>query len=515
MATRPRKPNSVAQQIVPLLLLGVGLVTTNSSVTFLNEEAAALGSAASPPGMLLSQAIRGNGATGFHPLFDGILHFWLGATGGIFDYLRLPSVLFFLAGLFLLGRASRRFTPAPGGIAVIWLGVLWPFSFHFSRLDVWSSFSFFLVAGLTLSYLEYLENRGKERWAVLFVFCAALIWTTYWGWVILACLLADQLLRARAKEPAVTAVSSLLAALFLGVCFIPFFPAMRSAISKLMNLHQGLSAGLTNAGFNVFSLFVSHSMSPCYWRWSVPAGIAILACVTLAAWHVPRPARRFLVYAGCVLALMAIAEALGPADLLLLSPWVLLPVGVAIETAKPRWATFGLAAALLVIGGIGWYGIYTKRFYSAPQLIEPWQEIARDAAVSVANGATVISDEPAFLLYMTYNLHVPRQSGPWKFEGLLPDQVSHPSVFSSERWLAVSHPATGKVLLIRRGPEPGETGSIDEAAQKLDAACGSISSRLRMRDDGYTWKQRYLPQLRDPLWRIEVREYDCGPESSK
>src|SRR5215472_11276489 len=109
MPARPRKPNSVAQQIVPLLLLGIGLVTTNGSVTLLNEEATTLAWAVKPLGTLVSQAIRGNGAAGFHPLFDAILHFWLGATGGIFDYLRVPSILFFLAGLFLLGRASRRF----------------------------------------------------------------------------------------------------------------------------------------------------------------------------------------------------------------------------------------------------------------------------------------------------------------------------------------------------------------------------------------------------------------------
>jgi len=62
--------------------------------------------------------------------------------------------------------------------------------------------------------------------------------------------------------------------------------------------------------------------------------------------------------------------------LLMVSPWILLPVGVAIETAKPRWATFGLAAALLAIGAAGWYGIYSRRYYSAPRFIEPWQEVA-------------------------------------------------------------------------------------------------------------------------------------------
>jgi hypothetical protein len=193
----------------------------------------------------------------------------------------------------------------------------------------------------------------------------------------------------------------------------------------------------------------------------------------------------------------------------------LLPFGVAIETAKPRWAMFVFAAALLGIGVAGWNGIYAKRFYSEPQLVEPWQEIASDAAVKIANGATVISDQPSFLLYLTYDLHAPKENGPWRLEGLLPDAVRHPQVFSPEGWLAEQHSASGKLLLVRSAPEPGDNAPISQVARQLDASCGSISSRLRMRDDGYAWKHRFLPQLHAPLWRIEIREYDCDSSNSK
>jgi hypothetical protein len=515
MPARPRKPNAVAQQIVPLLLLGIGLVTTNNSVTFLNDEAMTLGAAVNPLRTLLADAVHGTATAGFHPLSDAIFHFWLRATGGIFDYLRVPSVLFFLAGLFLLGRASRRFAPSSGGIAVIWLGVLWPFSFHFARLAAWYSFSFFLVAGLTLAYLKYLENRTTERGAILFLFCLALIWTSYWGWAILACLVADQFARARGKETAATVKFSAIAAVLLCACFLPFVPALRTSAVRTMNLHRGAAAVLANAGFNVFSCFVSPSVALWYWRLSIPVGIAILACVILGAWWLSPPARRFFLYSACVLALIAAAEVLQGRDLLMLSPWVLLPLGVAIEAPKPRWATFTLAAALLAIGAAGWYGIYAKRFYSAPQFIEPWEEISRDATAQIATGATVISDQPAFLLYLTYDLHVPRVNGPWRFEGLLPDTAKHPQVFSPEGWRDAHRPANGKVLLIRSGPEPGDTSPTDDVARRLDASCGSISSRLRMRDEGYSWKRRFLPEMHDPLWRIEIREYDCSSSNSK
>jgi hypothetical protein len=515
MPARQRKSNAVAQQIIPVLLLGIGLVSTNNSVTFLNDEATTLGAAVNPLRTLFAQSVHGTAAAAFHPLFDTILHFWLQATGGNFDYLRVPSVLFFLAGLLFLGRAARRFIPGSTGLAVIWLAVLWPFSFHFARLAAWHSFSFFLVSALTLSYLECLEDRTNERGAVLLAFCVALIWATHWGWAILACLLLDQFVRAVAKENTLNVKVLLLAVAFLGVCSIPFLPALGSSIANAMNSHPGGRTILANAGLNVFSFFVSISVAPWYWRLSIPIGVVIVACVVLGAWWLPRATRRFLIYAAFLLALMALTGALETGDLLVLAPWVLLPFGIAVETLKPRWATFALAAAFLGIGAAGWYGIYAKRFYSDLQFIEPWQEIAADAAVKIANGATVISDQPAFLFYLTYDLHAPKENGPWRFDGLLPDAVKHPQVFSPEGWLTAQLPANGKVVLVRSAQEPGDNAPVDQTTRELDASCGSISSRLRARDEGYAWKHRFLPQLHAPLWRIEIREYDCDSSNSK
>ncbi|HXP78569.1 MAG TPA: hypothetical protein VN976_01575, partial [Verrucomicrobiae bacterium] len=130
-------------------------------------------------------------------------------------------------------------------------------------------------------------------------------------------------------------------------------------------------------------------------------------------------------------------------------------------------------------------------------------------------GATVIADHPSFLFYLTYFLRVPSQNGPWRFEGLLPDAVRHPQVYSPAGWLAAGHPTSGKMILIRGVRDPGGNEPIDEAARHLDQSCGTISSRLRMRDEGYKWKQRFFHQSGEPQWRIEIREYDCDSSNSK
>ena len=213
------------------------------------------------------------------------------------------------------------------------------------------SFSFFLVAGLTLSYFKYLEDQTASRWAAFLFFCVFLIWTSYFGWAILACLAIDQVLRWRAKEPSGTPKVLLGTAALLFVSFLPLFPAFRSDLSNGMNLHQAALTILANAGFHVFSLFVSESVAPWYWRLSIPAGLAVLLSLGLVAWWVRGPARRLLFYSLAILAAMALLGILQTQYLFMLSPWVLLPVGVAIDAAKPRWATFALAAALLIDRG--------------------------------------------------------------------------------------------------------------------------------------------------------------------
>src|ERR1700688_1204156 len=126
MPPRPRKPNEIARQVMPLLLLGVGLVASNNYFTVIDDETWILDAATHPVRTTLALFLSGAGQHEHPPLYDLVLHFWLRWTGGNFDYLRISSVLFFIAGLFLLGHASRRVMGSSGGIAVIWVGVLWP-----------------------------------------------------------------------------------------------------------------------------------------------------------------------------------------------------------------------------------------------------------------------------------------------------------------------------------------------------------------------------------------------------
>jgi hypothetical protein len=515
MPVRARKPNEMARQVMPLMLLGIALIVTNSNFTFVDDETSVLGVAAQPVRTTFTMLWSGVSQHGNPPLYDILFHFWLRLTGGTFESLRVPSILFFLGGLFMLARAAVRLGGPLSAQAVVWLGALWPFGFHYGRLAAGYAFSFFLVSGLTLAYLRYLEELSLKRWAVFFTFAVAIVWTNYFGWAILGCLAIDQILRHRSAEPSANSVVCIQTTALLCVAFIPIFRAFRNEFVAGVVSHPRALAILANATFGVYSLFVSESVAPWTWFLSTSAALAILAVVGLVVTSLPRNSRRFLLYGALLIAVMAASGVPLTRHLFLVSPWILLPIGVIVGTNKSQQVRIGLPVALLIVAGIGWIGIYSRRYYAAPRFLEPWPTVAEDTAKKIQSGATLISNDPSLFFYLTYILHPPDGTTPWRFRGLLPEQVRHPQVKSPQEWLASGHPVGPSMIWIHGAGDPRENGSMEEAAADLGRACGTQTSRLTMRDPGYAWKQRFFPEWKEPQWRIEIREYDCSPSSSQ
>ena len=515
MPVRARKPNEMARQVMPLMLLGIALIATNSNFTIVDDETSVLVAAAQPVRTSLAMLWSGASQNGSPPLYDILFHFWLRLTGGTFDSLRVPSILFFLGGLFMLARAAARLGGPLSARAVVWLGTLWPFGFHYGRLAASYAFSFLLVSGLTLAYLRYLEGLSLKRWAVFLAFAVAILWTNYYGWAILGCLVIDQILRHRSAEPSANSAMIIRTTALLCVAFIPISRAFRNEFSAgVVAPHRALSI-LLNAAFGVYSLFVSESVAPWTWFLSVSAALAILAVVGLVVTSLPRNSRRFLVYGAFVILVMAVSSIPLTRHLFIVSPWILLPIGVILGTNKSQQMRIGLPVALIIVAGIGWFGIYSRHYYSAPRFLEPWPTVAEDTALKIHSGATLISNDPSLFAYLTYILHAPEGTTPWRFQGLLPEQVRHPQVKSPQDWLASGHPVGSSMIWIRGAGDRQSNAPMDDAAANLGRACGTQTSRLTMRDPGYAWKQRFFPEWDEPQWRIEIREYDCSSSSSQ
>src|SRR3989304_3536728 len=190
-----------------LLLLAFILFNTYHFFTFIDDETNVLGPAARPTGVFFSSLGTLLRAHEHPPLYDVLLHVWLRLTGGAMNWLRVPSVVFFVAGLFCLSRAARVLAGVPASTALLWLGAIWPYGFHFGRLAVWYSFAFFLIAALTWAYLRHAEmleeNRDpaacRKAWIRVCVLGLALVYANYLGWALLFLLAVDEWIRHRAR----------------------------------------------------------------------------------------------------------------------------------------------------------------------------------------------------------------------------------------------------------------------------------------------------------------------------
>jgi hypothetical protein len=300
--------------------------------------------------------------------------------------------------------------------------------------------------------------------------------------------------------------------------FIPVARPMRREFIASANFHHGLAALATNFALHVYNLFVSESMAPWHWQQSVLAGLAVVVCIVLVFMNEPGPSRRFLVYSAVLLVFMAVTGTLLSRHTFIVAPWVLLPVATGIGSIKSRWARPVLAVALFTIGAIGWSGMYSRTYYSEPQFLDPWVQIAGNAADKIHTGAGLVSNSRPLLFYLTYALRVPTSIPPTKFEGLIPDSAQWPNVTTPDKWLSSGHPVLPAMIWIRGTSDPQTegpmAGSMDDAGNTLDRSCGSRESRLMMPDRGFLWKEKFLREAPEEIWRIEIRQYDCASPNS-
>jgi hypothetical protein len=384
------------------------------------------------------------------------------------------------------------------------LGVLWPFGFHFGRLIGWYSFCFLLVAALTLTYLRYLERPGWQRLGAFVVTALLLVYSNYYGWAVIGCLAADIAFvrrHAQARSFLLATFGSLLLA------YVPIWVVFANQIVDGTDAGRSglpILSKILNGIYNFYSLFVSESVAPWIWNLSVPASIGIAGIVFLTISLSHGESRRFLVYFGVLFGAMAVLGIVNTKRLLFISGWLLLALATALAGPNRRMARRTLAVALVCVAMIGWTGVVTRRYYAAPHFIEPWAEIADEAAVSVKDGGVVISNSPSFFFNMNYSLVRLGLLSP----SVLPGWVEHPSVFDVEHWPGSGRATASSVFLVK-GINIDSMDETDRVEAWLQANCVSMSSRQLIQDSGYALKARFFPGSGQQPYRISLQRYDC------
>jgi len=494
--------------IVPVLL-GAAMVASNRWFTVIDDECAIIDRAAQPIFGTLRLFLRGKGQHEHPPLYDIILHGWIRLTGGEMHLLRVPSILFYVAGSLILARAAEYLGGKQSQIWVLVLVALWPYGFHFGRVAAWYSFSFFLVSLLTLSYFKYVEERSCRGWIWFFAVSLALIYANYFGWASLVCLALDFVIRMRKSardwvRPLVGTGALLL------VSYVPILAAFLSEIHHGVKLsYLGFTTVLAWI-FDLYTMFVSESVAPWFWFRGGLAGLALIVCLAIVLLQGPTPARRFLLYFAALLGVMCILGIGETKRLMLIGAWLILPVGVTLGTLNKQAARRALLAALALVASVGWYGIFARDLYAAPRWIEPWEKIGGQAAGIARAGGVVIGNNPSFFFYMTYLLPPESASRKSEFAGLLPDSVRRSNVYVPQQWIAANHPDATTTLLVKGLHYGVSDQPTEEVEEWLTQRCRLLSAQYLVQDTGANWKQRFASFTGQLAWRIEVRTYTCG-----
>ncbi len=524
---RPRRAiTPLLRDAAPLLMLASALFYTNHWLTLTNEETSRLSAAAQNVTTILAAGRSAVGNT-HPPIYELLLHVWLWITGGAFDWLRAPAIFCFVVGLWLLSRVARELGGEESGSALIWLGTVWPFGFHAGRLAGPYAFAFLLIAGVTWQYFRCNQWGRRSDWIAFCVLSLLLLYTTDFAWALLVLLGIDYWRRTPGTMSPQTDVGEdqqgerqrrikgiLGTAIVVAIGFAPRWPVFVQELrSHLEWPHSGRFLFL-NAAYHFYVLFVSQSVAPWFWRFSIPGAVGVAVLLAFVCAGIRGEARRLLIFSLLLFALMALAGVLQASRLLLVSPWLLLPIAIALGTIeKPLWR-IPMAVALAMIAAIGWYGALNRRYYAEPRFFEPWSSVAQDTADAVRGGSTVIGNDNAFFFYLTYAIKPSAPNSFWRFRGALPKDVQYRSVWDPKQWVQAGRPKAASVLWIRGASPPDELAAMNDAGERLSEECGDRISRYLARDPAYTWKQRFVPGFSGPAWRIEIQQYFCGSSSA-
>jgi len=492
-------------QLLVLFLLGASLLLTNRWFTEVDDEYAIIDGAARPILQTIRLYLSGAGEHEHPPLYDLILHGWLQLTHGGQQLLRVPSVIFYLAGAWILASVVKRQAGSAARNYSLLLLVFWPFGFHFGRLATWYSFCFFLVALVTWSYFQYLGSPDFGNWCQLIVYSLLLLYSNYFAWALLGCLALDFIIESR-RTPPKTWFGLAGSGLLLMAAYLPVARAFLGELRGSVQPSGHFVNLFLNGVYDLYCVFVSESVAPWFWRLGVPVAAAIMICLLITITSAPPHPRHFLIYFAGLLAIMTVLGIANTKRMLFISPWLIFPISVVLADRTNKVRRPILVTALLLIGAVGWYGIVSRNLYAAPHWVEPWPSIAQKAANVARASGIVIGNNPSFFFYLTYDLAPIGNESAGNFAGLLPDSTRRSNVYDGQEWIDAGRPLGPRVILAAGMPYPD---AFRDEAERLSRQCVREDSQRLVHDPGAEWKERFAPETGQVPWRIEISTYSC------
>jgi hypothetical protein len=486
------------------------MISTNTRFTLLDDECDSIAIAGRPVAAALRPFFTGVGFHELHPPEPEILmHFWLVCTQYSFFLLRVFANIFFIGAVLVTSKSAEKVAGKSAYWATLLLGLVWPFAFQYGRIMGWYCLSMFLLSWVTWAYLGIIEDQGYRSWVAFGIASVLLVWSNYFGFAFLFLLLADFIIFHR--NLALKRIRSLLAVMaIVAAAFLPLLKvAMQDVLTYVAPVGSRMSwkNELAVAGYPSFALFGSAAIAPWFLPLSLPVFFAILV-LSAAIWF--SRGRRWFVYLILSMALLDITGNFNIKRVPFMLPWLFLAMGTALSSRASRYPRVALSA-IAVIVLCGWIGIWSGKHYATANLYEPWGKVAAVVAQDARHGATIVSANPPFFLYLDYQLGLESDTESADASFLGEDLYrSHGfAILQPDDWQTWAGKLRGRVVLVNGSGVMEQVEEQTALNNALRLRCRDLGEYHAAPDPAASWKAHFVKDAPIFAYRTNVIWYDC------
>jgi hypothetical protein len=507
---RKREPSWLVTLGIVAIYFAV-MASTNSSFTMLDDESNSIAIAGRPVAHALHPFLSGDGYRELHPPEAEIIwHLWLLLTHYSFALLRLPANLFSIGTVFFTAKCAERLAGRNAYWAALVVGFAWPFAFQYGRVAGWYTLSAFLLSVVTWIYLHIVEDHAGWWWGLFAVACVIFVWSNYFGFVFLALLVADLVLFHR--EVAIKRLRPL--AVTMMVVAASFLPLLRVAFADVGEYVESSGSGINfrqeiaAVGYPAFAIFGSAAVAP----WFLPLSIPILIAAVLLAVAIWRSsALRWMAYVACAMLAMEMARVYDIKRILIFLPWIFLAIGLAVAGGSSRhpWLARGTVFVMILAG---WIGIVSGNHYATTNLKEPWGKVAGVVAADARQGATIVSENPPFFLYLDYQLGLQSMMKSADSSDLGEEfyRAHGYTILDPDETGKRTDSLRGKIVLVNGSGMFADVEAMNELKDALGRRCSTLGEYRAAPDPAFAWKRRFTKDVPLLAYRTDVTWFDCN-----
>ena len=296
----------------------------------------------------------------------------------------------------------------------------------------------------------------------------------------------------------------------IAASFLPLLGvALLDVVSSVVPLASRLDwkNEIAVVGYPSFAIFGSAAIAPWFLPLSLPVFLSV-PVLFAAIWF--SRGRRWLVYMVLALAMLDFTGNINIKRVPFVLPWLFLAMGVAVSSRVSRYPRVALSAIAVIVAA-SWIGIASGKHYATANLYEPWSKVAQVVAQDARRGATIVSVNPPFFLYLNYQLGLESDSeaADASFLGGALYRSHGYTILQPDDWQTWAGKLSGKVVLVNGS---GVLEQVDEQ-EALNAAlrlrCTALGEYHAAPDPAALWKARFVKDAPILAYRTNVIWYDC------